>query len=517
MINEQIILWVDDEIELLKPHILFLEKKGYTVVPVNNGSDALEEIQNQPFDLVLLDENMPGLSGLETLQKIKEINMGLPVVMVTKNEAEHIMEEAIGSHIADYLIKPVNPNQILLTLKKLLHRNTIVKEKTTQGYQQEFRNITMDISNARDYEDWANTHKKLIKWELDLEKIDNDGLLNIFQSQKSDANSQFFKFIQKNYTQWFKDSDGPVMSHTAFNQLIRPRLSKNKGTVLLLIDNLRLDQWEIIKPLITPYYNIIGEDLYFSILPSATQYARNAFFAGLMPSEIEKKYPEYWKNDNDEGNKNDYERELLEDNLKRLGMSNIQFRYDKILNVRHEKKLIESFHKIKKMDLSVIVYNFIDILSHAKTDNNIINEMIRDDKTYRSLTYTWFQNSDILNFIKMAAEENMNLIITTDHGTIFVKEPTQVVGDKETSTNLRYKMGRHLQYDDKYVLAADKPEEFFLPKPNLTSKYIFAKENYFLAFPKNYNYFVNYYKDTLQHGGISLEEMIIPLTYLEAK
>lgn len=517
MNNGQIkIIWIDDEIDLLKPHILFLEKKGYEIFPVNNGHDALEEIQNQTFDLVLLDENMPGLSGLETLQEIKKIQSNLPVVMITKNETEDIMEEAIGAHITDYLIKPVNPNQILLTLKRLLHSKHIVKEKTTINYQQEFRNIAFDITQARDYHDWIDLYKKLVQWEIELEKIDNPDLLNILQSQKTEANSQFFKFIKKKYTDWFLGNEKPVLSHTAFDQLIKPFLT-GQNTVLLMIDNLRYDQWKVIKPLITPYYNIKDEYIYFSILPTATQYARNSFFAGMMPSQIEKRYPQYWKNDTDEGNKNDYEHELFREHLKHIGKSNLNTDYHKILNIRGEKKLVDHFHRIKENDITVVVYNFIDILSHAKTDNKIIKQMIRDDKTYRSVTYNWFENSHLLQFIKMCAQEKLNLVITTDHGTIFVKDPSKVVGDRETSTNLRYKLGRNLQYNQKDVLAADYPEEFYLPKVNISSKYIFAKEDLFLAYPNNYNHFVNYYKNTYQHGGVSLEEIIIPLTLLEAK
>ncbi len=517
MSSEKInIIWVDDEIDFLKPHILFLEKKGYSVFPINNGYDALEEIKKQSFNLVLLDENMPGLSGLETLQEIKKINSTIPVVMVTKNETEDIMEEAIGSHIADYLIKPVNPNQILLTLKKLLHGKNIVKEKTTINYQQEFRNIAFDISQARDYKDWVDLYNKLVKWEIELEQIDNTDLLNILQSQKTEANGQFFKFIQRNYADWFVEEEKPIMSHTAFNELISPELN-GKKTVLLMIDNLRLDQWKIIEPLITPYYNVKKEDSYYSILPTATQYARNSFFAGMMPSDIEKKLPQYWKNDTDEGNKNDYEHELFRANLKQQGLANLNSSYYKIVNVRGEKRLLDDFHNIKNKDISIVVYNFIDILSHARTDNKIIKQMIRGDKTYRSITYNWFENSHLLQFIKLCSEEKLNLVITTDHGTIFVKDPSKVIGDKETSSNLRYKLGRNLQYDKKDVLVAEKPEEFHLPKINLSSKYIFAKEDLFLAYPNNFNHFVNYYKNTYQHGGISLEEMIIPLTILEPK
>ncbi|QTV05636.1 T9SS response regulator signal transducer PorX [Faecalibacter bovis] len=512
------ILWVDDEIDFLKPHLLFLEKKGYETTTCNNATDALEILENENYDAVLIDENMPGLTGLEALPKIKELRPNLPVIMVTKSEEEHIMEDAIGKHIADYLIKPVNPNQILLSLKKLLDSSKIISEKTVINYQQEFRNIAMDMMNARDYEDWQEIYKKLVYWELELENIEDTGLVDIIENQKKDANAAFFKFIERNYQDWlFDEDDAPVLSYNVFKKLVKPHISRDEKVLLIVIDNLRYDQWKTIEPIFNKYYNQEKENLYYSILPSATQYARNALFSGLMPLDIEKKYPEIWLNDTEEGNKNMHEKEFLADQLKKLGLGNISMNYFKILNSDFEKKIADEFNNYKNNDLNVIVYNFIDILSHAKTDNRIVGEIIRDDKTYRSITKHWFENSYLMDIVKKSAQEGIKIVVTTDHGTIFVKEPTKVIGDKESSTNLRYKLGKQLQYDPKDVFAIDQPEKFMLPKVNVTSKYIFAKENLFLTYPKNYNHFVNYYKDTYQHGGISLEEIIIPLVVLTPK
>lgn len=511
------ILWIDDEIELLKPHAIFLEKKGYDPLMINNATDALELIPNENFAAVLIDENMPGMSGLEALMKIKEIKPQLPVVMITKSEEEHIMEEAIGQHIADYLIKPVNPNQILLSLKKILDRNKLVNEMTVVNYQQEFRKIAMDMMYAKDFEDWKDVYKKLVFWELELEKIEDSQMSAILEDQKREANSSFFKFIKNNYRNWLHSDNKPVLSHTVFKEYAKPNLSKEKNTLLIMIDNLRFDQWKTIEPLFNNMYNIEKEQLYYSILPSATQYARNAFFSGLMPSEIEKKFPNRWLNDNEEGNKNMFEKEFLDEQLKRLGLADLSTQYFKILNSDFEKKVSDDFHKFKNKNLTVIVYNFIDILSHAKTDNQIVSQMIRDDKTYRAITKSWFENSYLFQIIKKAQEEGMKIMLTTDHGTIFVRKPSQVVGDRETSTNIRYKMGKKLQFDENDVLVVEDTEAYYLPRVNVSSKYIFAKEDIFLAFPKNYNHFVNYYKDTYQHGGISLEELIIPFITLTPK
>lgn len=510
------IIWIDDEVELLKPHIVFLEQKGYEIKPVNNVNEALEIIDSEKFQLALLDENMPGISGLEAIPLLKQKDSSMKIVMVTKSEEEHIMEQAIGSQIADYILKPVNPNQVLLSLKKNLQEDNLVEQKTIQEYQQEFRNLSMELSYLKTYQDWAEYYKKILNWEIKFDKVFDTEFANLLQTQKEEANIQFAKFIERNYEDWLHSNDKPLMSHTLFKEKVKPEVEKGK-VLLLMIDNLRYDQWKVVEPLFAKYYNKTSEDYYYSILPTATQYARNSFFAGLMPSEIEKKYPERWFNDNEEGNKNEHEGFFLLEQMKRLGLSSKSMKYLKILNADFEKKIYDDFGNYKNNDLLVIVYNFIDILSHAKTDNHIIDQLIRDDKTFRSLTQTWFETSSLLKIIKTAAENGYKLIITTDHGTIYVKKPSQVIGDRETSTNIRYKTGRSLTYDEKEVWAVTQPEKLFLPKGNISSKYIFAKNNTFLAYPKNYNHFVNYYKDTYQHGGISLEECIIPMSIMSPK
>ncbi|HSQ45400.1 MAG TPA: bifunctional response regulator/alkaline phosphatase family protein [Lutibacter sp.] len=503
------ILWVDDEIDLLKPHILFLEKKGYSVSTSNNGADAIDMCEENNYDIVFLDEHMPGLSGLETLSQIKSKRPNLPIVMITKSEEEYIMEEAIGNKIADYLIKPVNPNQILLSLKKNLDHSRLISEKTTSNYQQEFRKIAMDLAMVNSYEEWIDIYQKLVYWELELENISDTGMIEILESQKQEANSLFFKFIKKNYKDWIHDEDAPIMSHTLFEKVILPEVNTTKGTLLVVIDNLRFDQFKIIEKTITQYYKKQDEVTFYSILPTATQYARNAIFSGLMPLEMEQKHPEYWKNDIEEGGKNLYEEEFLQAQLKRL-RQNIKLAFYKITNLKAGKQLVENFNAVKENDLTVIVYNFVDMLSHSKTEMEVIKELASDDKAYRSLTNSWFLNSPLLEIIQKAQNLGLKLIITTDHGTINSKVPSKVIGDKNISSNLRYKTGRSLSYEEKDVYAVKDPKEIKLPSISINSAFIFAKEDIFFAYPNNYNHFVNYFKNTYQHGGISLEEMIIP-------
>jgi len=510
--NKITILWVDDEIDMLKPHILFLENRNYTVVTCKSGQEALEEIEKNRFDIVFLDENMPGLSGLETLNEIKNLEASLPVVMITRSEEEYIMEEAIGSKIADYLIKPVNPNQILLSLKKTLEHSRLISEKTTANYQQEFRKISMDLSMVNSHEEWADLYKKLIGWELRLEEIEDTGMFEILESQKIEANNHFCKFVDKNYASWFQEEDGPVMSHTVFNTLVKPELQA-QPTLLLVIDNLRYDQWISFEDVLTPYYKKKKEVPYYSILPTATQYARNALFSGLMPLEMEKKYPKWWKNDTDEGGKNLFEDKFLEAQLARLGL-NLEWEYHKISSLKQGKQLAQNFNSQKKNDLTVLVYNFVDMLSHSKTEMEVIKELASNDKAYRSLTLSWFKNSPLLEIIQKARTLGMKLIITTDHGTINVKQPSKVIGDRETSLNLRYKTGRSLSYDVKDVLEAKDPGKIHLPSITMSSSFIFAKNDLFFAYPNNYNHYVSYYRNTYQHGGVSLEEMVVPFVVL---
>ena len=512
------ILWVDDEIDLLKPHILFLEQKQYKVTTCKSGTEALEIIDDVNFDIVFLDENMPGLTGLETLNEIKERRANLPIVMITKSEEEYLMEEAIGSKIADYLIKPVNPNQILLSLKKNLDHSRLISEKTTSNYQQEFRKISMDLAMVNSSEEWADLYQKLIYWELQLEDIEDVGMTEILESQKTEANLQFGKFIDKNYAFWFeKNSEAPTMSHTLFKEKVVPEISKDRPTLLMVIDNLRYDQWKAFEPIINNYYKKSSETPYYSILPTATQYARNAIFSGMMPLDMEKFHPNLWKNDIDEGGKNLYEDDFLKAQLKRLGLSHLQYEYHKITNLKSGKKLVENFKTLKNNDLTVIVYNFVDMLSHSKTELEVVKELASNDKAYRSLTLSWFKNSPLLEMIQQAQQLGFKLIITTDHGTINVKNPSRVIGDRDTSLNLRYKTGRSLTYEEKDVLVAKDPKDIQLPSITMSSSFIFAKGDAFLAYPNNYNHYVSYYRNTYQHGGVSLEEMIIPFVVLNPK
>lgn len=513
--NSELILWADDEIDLLKPHIMFLKQKGYNVDTVSNGRDALDKVETTNYDLIILDENMPGISGLETLSQIKQKLPSVPVIMITKSEEENIMNQAIGNKIADYLIKPVNPNQILLSIKKNLHSSQLVSEKATIDYQHEFQKISMLINSASSIEDWYALYRKLTFWELELASADTN-MDDLLKMQKIEANSEFCKFIKKNYEQWITSESHPLFSNELMKSKVFPILDNGEKVFFIVIDNFRLDQWGVIKPILSEFLTVEEDELYCSILPTATQYSRNAIFSGLLPIDIEKMFPDLWIDEDEDEGKNVNESPLIQTMLDRY-RKKYKFSYNKINDSITGEKLLQNFSNFDNYDLNVVVINFVDMLSHARTESKMIRELASTNAAYRSLTESWFKHSSAIELFKKIAEKGYKIVLSTDHGTIRVDNPIKVIGDKNTNTNLRYKLGKNLSYNPKQVYDVKNPKSFGLPAPNLSTTYIFATNYDFFAYPNNYNYYVQYYKDTFQHGGISMEEMLVPIITMTKK
>ncbi len=509
------ILWADDEIDLLKPYIIYLSGKGYEIIPAMSGQDAIDICKQRAVDIVFLDEQMPGLSGIETLQELKAAHPELPVVMITKSEEERIMEQAIGQQIADYLIKPVNPSQILLCLKKHVHSKQIVEEHTNANYRQEFSDITYMINTARTFDEFAAIERTLTSWELKLQDA-NSSMAELLAMQRKEANAAFAKFIRQNYELWFEPNAAhPMISPDVFRKAVFPLLDEGRKVFVVVVDNFRYSQWKTIQPLLAEFFSVKDEQLYSSILPTATQYARNAIFAGLMPLQIQQQFPEYWVEEGDEETKNKFEKELVGTLLRRFRRHDT-YTYYKINESDFCEKITRQLKSLST-PLNIAVVNFIDMLSHSRTDSKMMRELAPDEAAYHSLTLSWFKHSPILEFFRQVAALGYEVVLTTDHGTIRVAEPVQIVADKNTNTNLRYKVGKSLSFQSKSIFEIAKPAKVGLPAPNLSSTYAFCTGTDFFGYPNNFNYYAQYYRDTFQHGGISMEEMIVPLVHMSPK
>lgn len=514
------ILWVDDEIDLLRAHQRLLEEKGYRVDTATNGEDAIEMVKEEGYDLVFLDEMMPGMGGLETLSQIKEIYPNLPVVMVTKNEAESLMEEAIGGKISDYLTKPVNPSQVLMACKKILEARKITSAYVSRDYAQEFQQISQSLMGPLDHNRWCDLYAKLTDWDLELDQHPELGLRQTLLDQKRECNAEFGRFVEKNYRGWIEQSaERPVLSTDIVEKFIVPELDKSGSVFLFVIDCLRLDQWLVMEHLLSDYFTF-ERSFHFGILPTATPYARNAIFSGLFPSELEKRFPEVWQaGEDDENSRNRHEHQLLDKLLERKRIQlKPESKYVKILDAEFGRQVEGNILSYTKSKLTAVVVNFVDMLAHGRSDSPLLKEIAPDEAAYRSLTRSWFLHSSLFSMFKaLSTQKNVTIFVTTDHGSVRCLRGAKVIGDREASTNLRYKFGRNLRVDQRQAVFVKYPADFKLPQQSVTTNYILAKEDYYFVYPTDYHKYLSQYRDSFQHGGISMEEMMLPVVKLEPK
>jgi len=512
------ILWVDDEIDLLKSQIMFLEQKNYRVTPARNGDDAIELVKTKQFDLILLDEMMPGRGGLATLEEIKKISPSLPVIMVTKSEEESLMEEAIGQKIAFYITKPVNPSQLLSAAKKILEEKKIRGEKVVRDYVSEFRKIQVLLQGGPNWQEWIEIHKQLAFWDLEMEGVQEQSLLDTHQGQKRECNSEFGKAVEKSYIGWLGSKSGPTLSPHLVKKYLFPLLQAQKQVFFIVLDCMRLDHWYAIQSVLEEIYEIQTE-YYYSILPTATPYARNAIFSGLFPDDLAKKFPEYWNTkDESDASRNRNERQLLDAQLKRLGLAfKSEPKYVKVLDLAEAGNLARKISTYAGTPLLSIVVNFLDILAHGRSESEILLEIAPNEAAFRSLMKSWFLHSPLLEVLRYLAKQDCVVIFTTDHGSVLGARGNLAYGKKDTSTHLRYKFGDNLNCDPKGAILIKDPRVYRLPMYGLATTYIFAKEDYYFVYPTNYHEYEREYRNSFQHGGISLEEMILPLAVLHPK
>jgi len=513
------ILWVDDEIELLKSHILFLRSRGFDVTSVSNGKDAIELVAKENFHLVLLDEMMPGLDGLSTLETIKETSPGLPIIMITKNEEESLMEKAIGKKITDYLTKPVNPSQILMACKKVIDQQRIATEQAAQNYMSEFHRISNKLYDKLNSNDWIEIYSKLARWDLEFDDYPDLGLKETLVDQFRDCNIEFAKYIEKKYPEWLKSDYHfrPTLSPDVLKKNVFPLLKENKKVLFIILDCMRLDQWYTFESLLYDFYNI-ETDFHYSLLPTATPYTRNAMFSGLFPAEIQKMYPDIWPEEPETTSMNKHEHKMLEEYLRReeIKLKN-GCHYIKVLTSQEGWNVDRKIKSFLGNSFLALVINFVDILAHRRSESDIIKEILPNESSYRSIVRTWFKHSWIYSVLRKFSEYGFHIVLTSDHGSIRVQNDVKVIGDKDTSTNIRFKYGKNLNCPPKYSLVIKDPAKYKLPDIGINTNYLISKENYYFVYPTNYHKFQSYYHDTFQHGGISMQEMILPVVKMTPK
>ncbi|MFH1007359.1 MAG: bifunctional response regulator/alkaline phosphatase family protein [Candidatus Latescibacterota bacterium] len=515
---ERDILWIDDEIDQLQSHIIFLSERGFSVTPVSNGEDALTLVRKRSFDLILLDEMMSGRDGLSTLAELRGMNSNIPVIMITKSETEELMEDAIGQRVDDFLIKPVHPSQILSACKRILDTRQIREDRIGRDYVSEFNRIRALLAGTMHWRDWIDIYTNLSEWDLEIESHRDEGMRQMHRDHRRECNLEFGIYVERLYRSWLRDEDPPSLSVDVISEYVTPHLAAGKQVFFIVVDCLRLDHWLAIEPLLSEWFNI-RRHYHYSILPTATPYSRNAIFSGLFPGELAKRYPALWTSgQDDERSLNRHEHQLMDRQLARMGLKNISnTRYVKVLDVAEGRSLVRRIPSFSSIPLTAVVYNFIDILAHGRADSDILQEIAPNEAAFRSLALSWFSHSTLFEMLRRVAESDAVVVLTSDHGSVLGTRASVARGDRGASTNLRYKHGQNLRCERRQALLIQEPSEYKLPSRGASTNYIIAKEDYYFIYPNKSHEYERQYRDSFQHGGISMEEMILPVAVMTGK
>jgi DNA-binding response OmpR family regulator len=512
------ILWIDDEIEALRPHILYLNEKSYDVTPVSNGDDAISMIKTFRYDVILLDQMMPGQDGMSVLARVRELDSTIPLIMVTQCREDELINEALGKRISDFLVKPIGGAQIASTLKRVLDQTKIIEEQVPHKYTEDFNQIRLIKDSAPDWRNWAEIYLKLVEWDLEFDLLGETGLEETHLEQKKECNALFSDYVAENYTRWIRGEDAPVLSVDVLDRFVIPHLRKNKQVYFIVVDCLRLDHWLAIEPLLQPYY-YIDQSCYYSILPSATLYSRNALFSGLFPLELSEKFPQYWlENSENQTSTNRFEKQLLQSKLRNAGLRlKPGLRYFKIFDAKGGNEYIRQVSSFERISLSALIVNFIDILTHQRSQLDVLQQIAPDESAFRSLAKSWFAHSALFEILKIISPRDAVVVLTTDHGSVLGNRPTKAFGNRQTSTSLRFKVGTDLACDEGQAVYIKQPNSYKLPAESSNKNYIIAKDDYYFVYPNQFHEYTRQFRGGFQHGGISMGELIVPVVTMTSR
>jgi len=509
------VLWIDDEADLLESHRIFLREKGFEVDAATNADDAVEMLRRRPYGIVLLDEQMPGKRGLEAYHEIRELDPLLPIVMVTKSEEDATLREAIGVDVRDYLVKPINPRQVLTVITRVLEGPRIRQQHIARSFVDRFRAMELERERTLDWRGWVARYAEMVDWDIQLAQAREQSLYDALQALYPDLRREFAAYMKTAYPAWLRDLEGdrPPLSIDVVGEFLLPVLERSRGVVFVVIDCLRLDQWRVLQPLVAPLFDVELTH-HFSVLPTATPYSRNALFSGLFPGEIAARFPDWW-GDRDDESLNAHEKALLEAQLRELKVP-APVRYEKISSAHDAAELERRLGgAIANEGVSAFVFNFVDLLTHGRSESAILYQVAKDEIALRQITRQWFERSLLFALLKEAARRGVPVLVTSDHGSIHCQTPATVYAKRDATANLRYKFGEDLRAERaEHALLFSNADDLRLPRRGLGANTLLAVGDTFFVYPTKLREYQTRYRGSFLHGGVTPEEVILPVALL---